>query len=330
MPFHLFVARRPGRFCAALLGAVVAAAAVSPVSAQPAKQLRLIVPFPAGGTADVLPRIVAEKMRATYPGGVIVENRPGAGGNIGGDAVFHAEPDGSTMLASPPGPIAINQSLYPKMAFDPGRWVPVTVLASVPNVLAVSPKVPAATLPELLAYIKANPGKVSYASQGNGTTSHLTASLFMSLTGTEMNHIPYKGTAPALVDLMGGQVDIFFDNLGSSLAQHRGGKLRILAVADSHRSPVLKEVPTFAELGLPAMSSVTWFAVMAPPGTPDAVAQAAQRAFADALKLPDVQQKFADQGAEPRGLTPVETGAFVKAEVEKWRKVVKTANVTID
>jgi tripartite-type tricarboxylate transporter receptor subunit TctC len=327
MALRLSVTRRTALGCAALLGALIAA---GPATAQPSKQLRLIVPFPAGGTADVLPRIVGEKMRATWPGGVIVENRPGAGGNIGGEAVFHAEPDGATMLASPPGPIAINQSLYPKMAFDPGRWVPVTLIASVPNVLALSPKVPAATLPELLAHIKANPGKVSYASQGNGTTSHLTASMFMALTGTEMNHIPYKGTAPALVDLMGGQVDIFFDNLSSSLPQHKAGKLRIIAVADGHRSPVLKDVPTFAELNLPAMNSVTWFAVMAPPGTPDAVVQTTQRAFADALKLPDVQQKFADQGAEPRGLSPAETGAFVKAEVEKWRKVVKSANVTME
>lgn len=314
----------------AALGSLGILALAPSAWAQPGKQLRLVVPFSAGGTADVLPRIVAEKMRGAYPGGVIVDNRPGAGGNIGAEGVFRSEPDGATMLASPPGPIAINQSLYPKMAFDASRWVPVTVLASVPNVIDVSPKVPAKNLAELLAWIRSQPGKVTYASQGNGTTSHLTAHMFMTLTGTEMVHVPYKGTAPALVDLMGGQVDLFFDNLSSSLPQHRGGKLRILAVADSHRSPALKGVATFAELGLPAMQSVTWFAVMAPPGTPDAVVQATQHAIAEALKLPDVQQHFADQGAEPLGYTPAETGAFVRGEVERWRKVIKTANITVE
>ncbi len=314
----------------ALLGILVALSFSAPASAQPAKQLRLIVPFSAGGTADVLPRIVAEKLLGTYPGGVIIENRTGAGGNIGGDAVYRSEPDGGTLLASPPGPIAINQSLYPKMAFDPAKWVPVTVLAIVPNVLVVSPNVPVKNFAELLAYIKARPGKVTYASQGNGTTSHLTAAMFMALTGTEMVHIPYKGTAPALVDLMGGQVDIFFDNLSSSMTQHRAGRLKILAVADNHRSPVLKDVSTFAELGLPAMNSVTWFAVMAPPATPVNVVQTTWRAMADALKLPEVRQRFAEQGAEPRGSTPAETAAFVKTEVEKWGKVVKSAHVTIE
>jgi tripartite-type tricarboxylate transporter receptor subunit TctC len=197
--------------------------------AQASKPLRLVVPFPAGGTADVLPRILAEKLRPDYPGGVLVENKTGAGGNIGAEQVFRSEPDGLTLLVSPPGPIAINQSLYPKLAFEPDRWVPVTVLASVPNVLALGPKLAVKTVPELLAYLKANPGKVTYASQGNGSTSHLTANMFMALTGTEMVHIPYKGTSPALVDLMGGQVDLFFDNLGSSMTHHKAGKLRILA-----------------------------------------------------------------------------------------------------
>jgi tripartite-type tricarboxylate transporter receptor subunit TctC len=200
----------------------------------------------------------------------------------------------------------------------------------VPNVLVVSPNVPAKTLAELLAYLKVHRGKMTYASQGNGTTSHLTTHMFMALTGTEMVHVPYKGTAPALIDIMGGQVDMFFDNLSSSMAHHRAGKLRILAVADSHRSPGLKDVPTFAEAGLPEMNAVTWFAVMAPPGTPDPVVRATHRAMAEALKLPDVQEKYAQQGAEPRGWSPEETGRFVKAEIEKWRKVVKSANVTIE
>ena len=313
-----------------LIAATLCAGLTGRLWAQPGKQLRLIVPYPAGGTADVLPRIVAEKLRAGFPGGVIVDNRPGAGGNIGAEAAFRAEPDGSTLLVSPPGPIAINQSLYPKLSFDPTKWVPVTVLASVPNVLVVSNNLPVKTVPEVLAYLKSRPGKVTYASQGNGTTSHLTAHLFMSLTGADMIHVPYTGTAPALVDIMGGQVDLFFDNLSSSMTQHRAGKLRILAVADTHRAPALKEVPTFAEVGLPEMSSVTWFAVMAPPGTPAGVVRSTQQAVAEALQLPDVQQKFAEQGAEPRGWSPEETGRFVKAEADKWGRLVKRANIIIE
>ncbi len=310
--------------------ATLALTAAFPTVAQTDRPLRMVVPFPAGGTADVLPRIVAEKLRSAYPGGVVVDNRPGAGGNIGGELVFHSEADGYTLLVSPPGPIAINQSLYPKLSFDPNKWVPVTVLATVPNVLVVSPKVPAKTLQELLAYLKANPGKINYASQGNGTTSHLTTHLFMTLTDTEMVHVPYKGTAPALVDIMAGQVDVFFDNLSSSMGHHRAGKLRILAVADSQRSPALNDVPTFAELGLPEMNAVTWFAVMAPPGTPESTVQPIQKRIADALKLPDVQEKFLQQGAEPRGWSPQETGRFVKGEVEKWGRIVKSAKVKIE
>jgi tripartite-type tricarboxylate transporter receptor subunit TctC len=298
--------------------------------AQTGKPLKLIVPFPAGGTADILPRILAEKMRANFPAGVVVENRAGAGGNIGAEVVFRADPDGTTLLASPPGPIAINHNLYNKLAFDPTRWTPITVIATIPNVLSISTKLPVKNLAEFIAYVKANPGKVSYASQGNGSTSHLTASMFMQLTGTEMTHIPYKGTAPALVDLIGGQVDIFFDNLSSSLQFHQTGKLRILAVADEQRSKALPEVPTFAESRLPAMNAVTFFTVVAPPNTPAATAAAIQKSIADALTMPDVKQKLADQGAAPRGWTPEQTGRFIKAESDKWNKVIKSANVTLE
>ena len=294
------------------------------------KIARLVVPFPAGGTADILPRVVADKLRDLYPAGVVVENRTGAGGNIGADVVYRAEPDGKTLLASPPAPIAINQHLYKKLGFDPMRWVPVTVLATVPNVLVVNPKLPVHNVAEFIAYLKANPGKVSFASQGNGTTSHLTASLFMQLTGTEMTHVPYKGTAPALVDLIGGQVDVFFDNISSSLQFERTGKVRILAVADEQRSKALPNVPTFAEQKLPAMNAVTWFAVVAPPGTPAATVDATQKAMAAALALPDVKQKFAEQGAEPRGWDSARTGQFIQAESAKWHKVIQAAKVTME
>ena len=302
----------------------------SAIAQQPTRPIKLIVPFPPGGTADILPRILADKMRAAYPAGIVVENRTGAGGNIGADMVYRADPDGTTFLVSPPGPIAINHNLYSKLSFDPTRWTPITVIATVPNVLAVSNKLPAQNLSEFIAYLKANPGKVSYASQGNGSTSHLTACLFMQLTGTSMTHIPYKGTAPALVDIIGGQVDVFFDNLSSSMPYHQGGKLRILAVADEQRSPALAQVPTFVESKLPAMIAVTWFAIVAPPNTPAALTGALQKAAADALALPDVRQKFVEQGAEPRGWSPEQTGRFIRAETEKWNKVIKTANVKLE
>jgi tripartite-type tricarboxylate transporter receptor subunit TctC len=319
---------------AAVLGAAALALAMlvaNPVQAQmPAKLVHFVVPFPAGGTADVLPRLLADKLHAQFPAGIVVENRSGAGGNIGAEAVFRSEPDGTMLLVSPPGPIAINHLLYKKLSFDPTRWVPVTVLATVPNVLAVSNKLPVNNVPELIAYLKANPGKVSYASQGNGSTSHLTANLFMSLTGTSMVHVPYKGTAPALVDLMGGQVDLFFDNLSSSLPQHQGGKLRILAVADEQRSPALPNVPTFAESKLPGMQAVTWFAVVAPPGTPPALISSYQSAMATVLALPDLRQKFTEQGAEARGWSVDQTQRFIRAESERWGKVIKSANVSLD
>ena len=298
--------------------------------AQSGKALRLIVPFPAGGTADILPRVVGEKMRAQYPGGVVVENRSGAGGNIGAEAVARAEPDGSVLLASPPGPIAINNHLYKNLTFDPTKWVPVTVLATVPNVLAVSTKLPVKDLAEFIAYVKANPDKVSYASQGNGSTSHLTASMFMELTGTKMIHVPYKGTAPALVDLVGGQVDVFFDNISSSATFHNAGKLKILAVADEHRSAILPQVPTFEESKVPGMVAVTFFSVVAPPSTPVSVAEAHQRNFAAALQNPEVKQKFAEQGAEARGWTPERTGQFIRSESAKWSKVIQSANVKVE
>lgn len=298
--------------------------------AQSDKPLKLIVPFPAGGTADILPRIIAEKMRTDFPAGVIVENKAGAGGNIGADAVYSSDPDGTTLLVSPPGPIAINHNLYSKLSFDPTQWVPVTMVATVPNVLAVSNKLPVQNLSEFISYLKANPGKVNYASQGNGSTSHLTASMFMQLTGTKMTHIPYKGTSPALVDLIGGNVDVFFDNLSSSMPYQKSGKIRIFAIADDQRSSALPTIPTFAELKLPAMNAVTWFAVVAPPKTPATVVNGLQKSMAAALAMADVQRHIMGMGAEPRGWSPAKTRDFIRAETDKWNSVIKSANVKLE
>lgn len=318
------------RRAALAFGAAAASAAAGLALAQPSRPVRLIVPFPAGGTADVLPRLLAEKVRGSYPAGIVVENKSGAGGNIGAEFVARADADGTTFLVSPPGPIAINHHLYKSLSFDPVKWVPVTVIATVPNVLAVRNGLPVKDVGEFIAYLKANPGKVSYASQGNGSTSHLTASMFMQLTGTEMIHVPYKGTAPALVDLVGGSVDVFFDNISSSAQFHQGGKVKILAVADQKRSPLLPQVPTFGEANLPGMVAVTFFTMVAPSGTPREVVAHAHKAFAAALDAPDVRQKFADQGATPGGWTPERTAEFIRDESVKWSRVIKSAKVTVE
>jgi tripartite-type tricarboxylate transporter receptor subunit TctC len=318
----------PMRRREAVLG-IAACLTTAASQAQSGQPLRIVVPFSAGGTADVLPRLVAEKIRSAYAGGVIIENKPGAGGNIGADTVFRAPPDGLTVLASPPGPIAINHNLYRKLAFDPTRWVPVTVLATVPNALVIQPRLPARSLGEFIAYAKAHPGKVTVATQGDGSTSHLTAAMFMQLTGTELTVVPYKGTAPALVDLIGGNVDAFFDNISSSMTYHQAGKLRILAVADEQRAPALPQVPTFAEQQWPAMQAVTFFSVVAPPDTGAAIAQRLQQQMAQALAADDLRRHFSEQGAVPCGWDTARTGQFIRQETEKWKKVLKAANVML-
>ena len=303
----------------------------APVAAQgyPTRAIRIIVPFPAGGTADVMPRIIGEKLSLKWGQAVIVENRAGAAGNIGAEAVFKADPDGYTLLSAPPPPLVINPSLYPKLAFDPTQFVPVTVIAAVPNVFLLHPKVPANTLQELIAYAKANPDKLNYASQGSGSTSHLTAEMFKSMAGVRLTHVPYKGTAPALTDLLAGQVEIMFDNLGSSLQHVRSGKLKALGLASERRIGSLPNVPTMAET-LPGFVALAWFGVVAPPKTPLPIAEKLSAAIAETLKLPDVQKRLVELSAEPIGNTPSEMAAFMKLDTERWRAVIRSANVKVD
>lgn len=296
----------------------------------PARSIRIIVPFPAGGTADTLPRIVAEKLRRTWNQAVVIENRSGAGGNIGAEAVASAPPDGYTLLASPPGPIAINESLYKSLPFRPAELVPVTMLGTAPNVLDVRDDFPAKTVGELISYAKANPNKVTFASQGNGTTSHLTAILFEKLTATRMVHVPYRGTSPALQDIMGHTVDLFFDNLGSSLSLHQDGKLRILGVCDAERVAALPNVPTVREAGVPDFVSVTWFALMAPKGTPDAVVAKLSSAVTEILNEPDIRARLTRLGVRPAPMGRAAAGAFIASERARWGDIIKSANVTID
>ncbi|HET7672734.1 MAG TPA: tripartite tricarboxylate transporter substrate binding protein [Burkholderiales bacterium] len=289
--------------------------------------MRIIVPFPAGGSADLLPRAVAEKLAEKWGQPVIVENRPGAAGNIGADAVFRADPDGYTLLSSPPPPLVINRSLYSKLSYDASQFVPITVIGAIPNVLLVHPKVGVGTVAEFIDYAKKNPGKLNYASQGSGTTSHLTAELLKSMAGgLNIAHIPYKGTAPALADLLGGQVDMMCDNLGVSLQHVRSGKLKALAVASRQRFAGLPDVPALAET-LPGFESIAWFGVVGPPKLGAAIAGKVAAGVQDALRMPDVQKRLADLSAEPMGLSPADTAAFMRQEVERWAGVIRAANV---
>jgi tripartite-type tricarboxylate transporter receptor subunit TctC len=296
----------------------------------PAQNIKIIVPFPAGGTADTLPRLVADKLRQKWNQTIIIENRSGAGGNIGAEAVASSAADGYTLLASPPGPIAINQALYKKLSFKPDDLMPVTLIGTAPNVLDVRPDFPARTVKELIDYARANPDKVSFASQGNGTTSHLTAILFQKLTGTKMVHVPYRGTTPALQDIMGNTVDIFFDNLGSSMSLHVGNKLRILGVCGGERAPLLPDVPTVRESGVPDFVSVTWFALMAPKATPEAIVAKLNAAVTEILKDPEIQAQFAKLGVQPAPTSIPETAKFIEEERVRWGDIITSANVTLD
>jgi len=305
---------------------------VSSASAQdwPARPVRIIVPFPPGGSADLLPRAVSEKLAGRWRQPVIVENRPGAAGNIGADAVFRAEPDGYTLLAAPPPPLVINRLLYQKLPYDSTQFVPITVIGAIPNVLLVAPTLGVNSIRELISLAKSNPGKLNYASQGSGTTSHLTAELFKSMAGgLDIRHIPYKGTAPALTDLLGGQVDMMCDNLGVSLPHVRSGKLRALAVASKKRFAALPDVPALAEV-LPGFESLAWFGVVAPPKTSAAIAETIAAGVAEAIRHPDVLKRLSELSAEPMGLSPAQTGAFMREETERWGAIIRSAGVKVD
>ena len=304
-----------------------------PVFAQgtyPSKQVRIVVPFPAGGSADILCRLVGEKLSATWGQPVIIDNRAGAGGNVGAEILYRAEPDGYTLLCSPPGPLSINHNLYKALSYDWTRFVPIGVLALVPNVITARVDLPAGSLKEFIAYAKVNPGKATYASQGNGSTSHLSAQMLATMAGIELVHVPYKGEGPALVDLSAGRVDIFIGNISAALRFEKNKQARFLGLASRTRSSVAPDVPTTAELDLPDLVSSAWFALVAPPGTPDAIAQKVSGDLVAALKQPEMRTRFLELGAEPQGGTPVETAAFIKDEEARWRAVIKSANVTLE
>ncbi len=326
------IARSSRRGFAALVWALAASISPAAAAAQdfPSRTVRIIVPFPAGGTADVMPRVVADRLSRQWGQPVIIENKTGAAGNIGAEAAYNAAPDGYTLLSSPAPPLVINQNLYPKLAFDPSQFVPISVLGVVPNALVVNPqKIAANSVADFIAYAKANPGKIAAATQGNGTTSHLTSELFQMMAQVKFVQVPYRGSAPALQGLLAGDVDIMFDNLGVSLQLVQSGRLKLLAVGTEKRMAALPDVATIAET-LPGFASAAWFGVVGPPRMSDAIAAKISADIAAALRQPDVRKRLADLSAEPVGGTPAETAAFMHAEVDRWNNVIKAANVKLE
>jgi tripartite-type tricarboxylate transporter receptor subunit TctC len=315
---------------AAAVGAIVDKAAVGNALADepyPNRPIRVIVSVPAGGGVDTITRIVTDKMRAPLGQPLIVENKAGVGGSIAAETVFNADPDGYTLLASQPSPITTNQLIYKSLNYDPTQLVAVAIMSHVPNVLLVRADFPAKTVQELIDYAKANPGKINYASQGIGTTSHTTAELFQKIAHIKLTHVPYKGTAPAINDLLAGNVDIMFNELATSLQLYKNGNARILAVTVKERVPSLPDIPTMAEAGVPGFDSDTWHALTAPPKTPDAIVAKLNAAANTALQDPAVLERFKQLDIGPGGGTPAEAAAFIKSETQRWGDVIREAGI---
>jgi tripartite-type tricarboxylate transporter receptor subunit TctC len=315
------------------LGVTLAAGAAALAWAQggaasfPDHPIRVIVSVPAGGGVDTVTRIVAAKMQVFLGQPMVVENKAGVGGSIAAEYVFTSPPDGYTLLASQPSPITTNPFLYKSLNYDPTQLVAVAIMSHVPNVILVREDFPAKTVQELIAYAQANPGKINYASQGIGTTSHTTAELFQKITHTKLVHVPYKGTAPAVNDLLAGNVDLMFNELATSIELHKAGRARILAVTVKHRVAALPDIPTLEEAGVRGCDSDTWHALTAPPKTPDDVVAKLNAAANKAMLDPDLLATFAKLSISPGGGTPAEASAFIKQETERWGDVIRSAGI---
>ena len=296
----------------------------------PERPIRIVVAYTPAGATDILARTIGQKLTEAWGQPVIIDNRPGANGNIGTEYAAKATPDGYTLLMVTAGTHGINPSLYRKLGFDAVKdFAPVSLVAMVPNIFVVNNAVPAKDLKEFIAYAKANPGKLNYGSPGNGSTAHLSMELFKSMTGIQMVHIPYKGSAGVLADLIGGQIVATMDNMPPYVPQVKAGKIRALAVSPTRRSPAVPDVPTVAEAGVPGYDSGAWFGLVAPAHTPKDIVNKLSRETARILKLPDVSARLSELGAEPVGGTPEQFAAHIKAEIAKWAKVIKDANVEL-
>ena len=320
------------RYRTILAGLALAVMATS-ANAQiwPTKPIRYVVPFAAGGTTDILARTISEKLSVALGQPVIVDNKPGAGGGVGAAEVAKAPPDGYTILGGTISTHAINATLYSKLPYDPVRdFVAITLIARVPNMLVINNDIPAKNVAELIKLMKANPGNWNFASSGSGTSQHLSGELFKNMAGVEMQHIPYKGSPPALTDVMGGQVSMTFDNITTAWTLAKAGKLRAIAVTTAKRSPVAPDVPTLAESGLPGYEIGSWQGVFAPAGTPPDIVKRLNTEIVKIINMPDVQKRLLELGAEPVGNSSEEFTAFVKTEVVKWGDVVKKSGAKVD
>ena len=306
---------------------LLGAAAIAFAADYPDHPIGVIVSVPAGGGVDTVTRIVTDKMRAELGQPVVVENKPGVSGSLAAETVSKADPDGYTLLASQPAPITTALFLYKSLNYTPADLVPVAIMSHVPNVVLVRKDFPAKTVQELIAYAKANPGKINYASQGVGTTSHTTAELFQFITGTKLTHVPYKGTAPAVNDLLAGNVDLMFNELATSIELHKSGQARILAVTVKDRVPALPDIPTLEEVGVHGCISDTWHAITAPPKTPPEIVAKLNAAANAAMRDPGLREHFAALSIGPGGGTPAEASAFVKEETQRWGDVIRKAGI---
>lgn len=295
----------------------------------PDHTVKIVVPFPAGGTADAVPRIIGDWLSRKWGQTVVIENRSGAAGNIGAELVYRSAPDGYTLLSAPPPPLVINQNLYPKLAFDPTKFEPIIVMAQVPNALLVNPNnIKASSLVELIDDLRKNPGKVTSATQGNGTTSHLTSELFQLMAKVKLRNVPYRGSAPALQGLLAGDVDLMFDNLGVSLPLVKAGKLKLLAVASANRLPALPNVPTIAET-LPGFEAVAWYGIVAPPNTPKSIVDTVNADVNEALRQPELQDHLKKLSAEIFGGSVERTSKYMREEVDRWGNVIRAADIKL-
>jgi tripartite-type tricarboxylate transporter receptor subunit TctC len=296
----------------------------------PVKPVRVVVPFTPGGSTDITARLVSNRLQEVWGQSVVVENKPGAGGNIAADMVAHSDPDGYTIFIVGPG-LATNQFLYPSLSYDPlSDFAPVTLLITQPNLMCVPNSSPAKSVREFIAYCNENKGKVTYASSGNGTTLHLSGELFKRLAKVEMTHIPYRGGAPAINDLIPGRVDVIFDNLPSILSHVKAGSLRGLAVTTKERVAVVADIPTIAESGVPGFDVFSWFGFFVPAKTPQDVVARINADTNAALVYPSVKSRFEELGATPKGSTPAELAAFLKSEIDKWGPVIRDAKIRVD
>lgn len=310
--------------------AVLAAASGRAQEAYPSKVVKVVVPSLPGSTTDILARLVAKELQETWGKPVIVENMAGAATNLGSEYVAHAAPDGYTLLLCPPSPLTVNQLLYRNLKYDPTKLVPIVMLAKIANILDVRPNFPASDVKGLIAYGKANPGKLTFASQGVGTTAHLSGSELEVLGGIKMVHVPYHGAQPALTDIMAGNVDMFFDTLATSVPLYRAGKLKILGVASPERSAAVPELPTIAEQGLPGFRSITWFAIAGPPGLPAALTDKINRDTDAALHKPDIVQKLRAIELDPMGGSPADAKKFIGEETELWGRVIRESHISME